>query len=620
MVCVRDVQVVMTLCAIAFPLPAWAEGETEAIKELQHDVKEMRSHMQNEINHLKQDLAHERALREHEHTAFLALTKRFEEYQGHNLPIHQKARIAPSVAPLAQRRETAPGKIAGKTSPLRVVQVSLPHQMSPQGQKDAGEKRLSSPSPSEQHSPAPNPAIMPVLVRSHRDEQWEEGRNTPPDHGLDLPLGAFRRATEQSEVVEFGGMRIGFPSGRPTISSKDGRYAFSVGLVAHIDIGGFPSSDGQRYGGAGRFAKFNQNARRLRLPLSWRYNNVIVSLTPEWGRTVDGTAGLYEANITYAGLKNSKLVLGYYQPRITMYDAESSNDFQLMERPAISEVVRSIAAGDARMTVGGKTHGEGWFASGYLTGQTYGDRTADPTISDSQIGAVARVAGRPVRTQEWDLHLGASATMSFKRNQNAQGRVLALTDRPETRLTNDRLVGTGTLLGIKNAWALGPEIALRYQSFLLQAEYYHIGVKREQNISRPTPNLGFNGYYVSAGYTVMGRPRRYRESSAAFTAPQAVEDFNPARGHWGALEVVGRWSVMDFNSHTGRDAASAVTGGVQGGKQSVIAAGLNWYLNRHYRIQLQYSHIHATPSRTVGTTNNKGRTINMIGSRFQAAF
>ncbi|GBQ05207.1 OprO/OprP family phosphate-selective porin [Saccharibacter floricola] len=617
MVCVRDMQAVSFLVALAFPLPAWAEDGTDAIKELQREVKEMRSQMQGEINHLKQDLAREHALREREHASLIAMEKRLDNRTTPLRPTVPTKKQHVEKPMMARTRTVSPTSSA----PIVVAQKRTEAHHEPSHDEVAQTQLVSSEQPSPSPAAPKNTSLMPVWTRPSRSDQWVEGRNTPPDHGLDLSLSDFKHATEEAEVMEVGGMRIGFPSGRPTLSSKDGRYAFSVGLVAHIDIGGFPSSDGQRYGGAGRFAKLNENARRLRLPLSWRYNNFIVSLTPEWGRTVDGTAGLYEANMTYTGFKNSKLVLGYYQPRVTLYDSESSNDFQLMERPAISEVVRLISAGDARMTVGGKTHGKDWFASAYLTGQTYGDRTADPTISDSQVGSVLRVAGRPVHSKDWDLHLGASATMSFKRNQNAQGRVLALIDRPETRLTNERLVGTGTLLGVKNAWAVGPEIALRYRSLLVQAEYYHVGVTREQQQrQQPAPNLGFDGYYVSAGYTLIGRPRRYRDSSAAFTAPQAMDEFDPTKGHWGALEVVGRWSVMDFNSGLERGVSPSLTGGVQGGKQNVLSGGLNWYLNRHYRVQVQYSHIHATPSRTVGTTNNQGRTINMIGSRFQAAF
>ncbi len=77
---------------------------------------------------------------------------------------------------------------------------------------------------------------------------------------------------------------------------------------------------------------------------------------------------------------------------------------------------------------------------------------------------------------------------------------------------------------------------------------------------------------------------------------------------------------MDFNSNIIKDTSATVTGGVRGGVQTVWSGGLNWYINRHFRMQLEYSHINATRSQTVGSVNSKGRSVNALGSRIQAAF
>ncbi|ARW17787.1 hypothetical protein S101446_02702 [Komagataeibacter europaeus] len=63
---------------------------------------------------------------------------------------------------------------------------------------------------------------------------------TPPsDRGVTSSWESFRAATEKDEALHLGGMMVGFPGGRPTISSDDGMYAMSIGLAFHEDIGGF---------------------------------------------------------------------------------------------------------------------------------------------------------------------------------------------------------------------------------------------------------------------------------------------------------------------------------------------------------------------------------------------
>ncbi|WP_147092144.1 OprO/OprP family phosphate-selective porin [Swaminathania salitolerans] len=639
----RCLTTLLLLCGACMPIQTFAAGKEDDIAALRREMHEMRAQMQGEIAALRQELARERASRklapgklalgkgtkpgaartpgQHEHRAETRIAK----VQSIDAPSGPTGRRPPAVGHHPEAHGSLPD-----TGALDVIAPQPTHGPD-RGNASHEEGRngaIRLASARSEAAPGADPGADPGAASGPGGSSPARGGGAhdvrldpPPDHGLNMSLADFRHATRTAETVSIGGIRIGFPRGRPTIASDDGLYAFSAGLVMHLDIGGFPSS-GPSDGQTGRFPKLNENARRLRLPLTWRYGNLMASLTPEWGRTVDGTAGLYEANMVYAGVRNSQFVLGYYQPRVTMHDAESSNGFMFMERASVSEVVRLIAAGDTRMTFGGRSHGERWYLGAYLTGQTYGDRTNDPTVSDSQVGSVLRVTGRPIATKTTDLHIGVSSTMSFKRNQTARGRVLSLSDRPETRLTNERLISTGTITDVKNVWAIGPEIGLRYENALIQAEYYHIGVDRNASASRkgPAPDLGFQGYYVEGSYTLLGKPRRYSPKDGAFAAPAPNEEFDLWHNHWGALELVGRYSVMDFNSHLRGSLPASATGGVRGGVQTVWSGGLDWYPSRHYRIQLQYNHIEATRSETAGSVNTRGRRIDMIGSRFQAAF
>ncbi|NLI27019.1 MAG: porin [Acetobacter sp.] len=444
------------------------------------------------------------------------------------------------------------------------------------------------------------------------------------DRGIVSSWADFQRASKSDEEVTIGGMRFGFPQGRPTLQSSDGRYALSIGLAFQEDFGGFFNS-GPRVGETGgHFNSFTSNARRLRIPFSFRYKDIVANVTPDYaGGNDDGQIGLYEANINYAGFHNSVLTIGYFQPRVTLVDSESSNDFMLMERPGITDIVRNIAASDARFSIGGMHYEKRWWVGAYFTGQQFGARNSsgyyggDSSISDSQTGGLLRAAGRPIATKNWDLHLGVSSIAAFKPNQSSSGRTFKLSQRPEINLGEDSLISTGNMSNVSHVWSVGPEVALRWKRFLMQGEYYTIGVDRKtSNSVQQLPTLHFKGWYGAANYTIFGTPRLYNIKEGAFSAPGVpeVDEFDPSTGHWGALEVTGRYSVTDLNSNLGS------VNGVRGGQQTVWAGGLNWYPNRHFRVMLDFNHFIASRSANAGTLNTVGRNGNSIAARIQAGF
>ncbi|WP_239029797.1 porin [Novacetimonas pomaceti] len=438
---------------------------------------------------------------------------------------------------------------------------------------------------------------------------------TPPsDRGIDSSWKSFRAATEKEESLHFGGMMVGFPGGRFTISSDDGAYAVQIGLAFHEDVGGFMGMSPRAGETKGLFPGLTENARRLRIPISFRYKNWIANITPDFGSgSADGSVTLYEANLNYAGIHNTVLTAGYFQPRVTEEDSESSNEFEMMERPAITDIVRNIAAGDARFSIGGLHYAKRWWIAGYLTGQTYGNRSSSTNpISDSQTGATFRVAGRPYVSRDIDVHVGLSAISAFKVNEGAQGRVYSPSEAPEVNLTTTKLL-SATVGDAGTVWSAGPELGFRWKRLVLKGEYYHIGVQRKGGADTGNmPATNFEGYYGAANYTLFGKGRAYNIKEGAFSAPGVEHPFDPVHGYWGALELSARYSVADLNSNLGTASA------VRGGQQTVWSAGLNWYPNRHFRFMLDFNHFIVT--RNSELYNLMGRDGNSVAGRLQAAF
>lgn len=414
-------------------------------------------------------------------------------------------------------------------------------------------------------------------------------------------------------------VRLTMPGGRPTITSADGRFSAAVGALIHFDVGGYirdgRSSPDQR--GVSKMDNFGENLRRARIPFVFRYDDFTLNVTPDFGGSPDGSPTLYEANINWNPVRPLTLTAGYFKPWLTLGDATSSNAFFFMERPSIVEIARNISAGDARASVGAAWADQRWFAAGYLTGASYGSQSTT-LATPQQTGGTFRVAGRPVATEDWDLHLGLSGSMAFDIGRTASGQTLQLRDRPELRIDQNRLIDTGAIAA-DSAYQWGPEFALRWRNFLVQGEYIRIGLDQSKSGAAPRPDLQFEGGYVEASWVMTGEPRRYAASGAAFGGVVPARPFSFRDGGIGAFELVGRYSVADLNDHVTRGRAASLTGGVFGGRQEVIGAGVNWYPNANLRLMLQWNNVSVNRLDASGTTQI-GQRFDTVAMRLQAAF
>src|SRR6516225_3439793 len=321
------------------------------------------------------------------------------------------------------------------------------------------------------------------------------------------------------------GIEVGFPGGRPTISTSDGKMSFAIGNQTQFDYGGYfqnplPTT---------QFPKLNSgvNLRRERIFFVGRYDDFTLNVAPDFGGSPDGNNNitLYEANLNFTGIKPVTATIGYFKPWFSLYDSQSSNDFLLMERPSIIEIARNVAAGDARASVGAKANQDQWFASGYFTGSQYGAQT-NTLLNGEQMSMVGRAAGRPYYDKDWNVHLYLSGEYVLKPAINSRGQTpFNLQDRPEDRAADqNRLISTGSL-PINNVGVYGGEAGISWRNFLVLGGYYHIGEDQTKPVSQPAPHLDFHGGYVEGGWVLTGEPIRYSTGSAAFARPKVDSPF-----------------------------------------------------------------------------------------------
>jgi phosphate-selective porin OprO and OprP len=408
---------------------------------------------------------------------------------------------------------------------------------------------------------------------------------------------------------------VSFPNGRPTLTSADGKYAFSIGLQMHYDFGGFITGShhpaGAPVGGGDRLTGFSQNLRRLRIPFMFKAGDFVINVTPDFGGSMDGTTGLYEANFNYVGIKPLTLTVGYFKPWITLADAPSSSDFVFPERASIMEIARNVAAGDARASAGFRAYGKRWFVASYLTTEPWGYQNKNGTKTNyeqQQMGGTFRIAGRPLAMKDADIHIGFSGSDVWQAHHQLgnSGGTLQLSDYPEARLDNNKMLDTGQIQNVSDIYTVGPEFGARYKSFLLTGEWVQIGVNRDKNGASPSSKLTFNGGYVEASWVITGEPRLYDPSSAGFTRPKPRHSV--LDGGSGAFEVGARYSVADLNDKD-----------IHGGRQEVETVGLNWYPTNNLRTMLDYDIINVD-KHDAKTNAQIGQRVQAVTVRLQAQF
>ena len=166
------------------------------------------------------------------------------------------------------------------------------------------------------------------------------------------------------------------------------------------------------------------------------------------------------------------------------------------------------------------------------------------------------------------VHLGLSYSHRF-RDIEADDPDLQFRTRPESRLTDDRLVDTGKING-DDGDVISIEAAASRGPFSLQGEYFHLF----QDIG---DTAEFNGWYLLGSWILTGESRIYSTTGGIFAGVQPTKNFSFKDKGWGALELALRYSMVDLND-----------GPIRGGEERNLSAGINWYLTRRHRVMANW--------------------------------
>lgn len=334
----------------------------------------------------------------------------------------------------------------------------------------------------------------------------------------------------------------------------------AASLAAHaddyptIDLGGRAQLD---------YAFYDDDVRELGDGGELRRGRLFASgnLANDWSYKVQydfagGDATPKDIKVAYTGLPGGTVTIGNFKQAFSLENLTSSKYITFIERA----LPTSLAQG-RRLGVGYQHTGERHSAAVSAYGQP-----VDEDGIDEGLGAGGRFAYTPVRGNRDLLHFGIAG--AWEEAPDASD-TLRLRARPESHVTDVRLVDTGTLAGVEDLTRAGLEAAWVRGPFSLQAEAIRVDVNRRGN-----PDYAVDGWYAFGSWFVTGESRPYKAGAFGRVTP---------RGDAGAWEVALRLSSLDFDD-----------AGVAGGTEDNVTVGVNYYVTSHFRFMGNYTRVEST--------------------------
>jgi phosphate-selective porin OprO/OprP len=176
----------------------------------------------------------------------------------------------------------------------------------------------------------------------------------------------------------------------------------------------------------------------------------------------------------------------------------------------------------------------------------------DPNNDAGKQGASIRVIANPARSNNGVAHVGFSLV------REDMDREIRYRTRPESHVTDIRLVDTGLYNDIEHQNILGVELAGALGSTSGRIEAFASRWERADSLEN-----NFYGAYIEIGHFLTGQNFRYRDGK--FIRPQFEKDSR-------AWEAGIRASWIDLNDKD-----------IRGGEQKNLGLALNYYTRRKFR-------------------------------------
>jgi phosphate-selective porin OprO/OprP len=240
-----------------------------------------------------------------------------------------------------------------------------------------------------------------------------------------------------------------------------------------------------------------------------------------------------------------------------------------------------------------------WAAGVFRNTDAFGDSDIADSSNKGQYSFTGRLTGLPWYAEKGRklLHVGLGYSW-----QNAESNSVTFKTKPDINLAPD-FVDTGdSLTDITESYdLLGPELAIVYGPFSLQAEYSFVDVDLKRSVDS---DPDFSGFYVYGSYFITGENRGYKTANGTFSRVKPKSNFKWGES-LGAIELLARYSELDLSDEA-----------VNAGRLDTMTLGVNWYLNPNTRVMLNY--VKADP--TLDSDGDDDGDADLLAMRFQIDF
>jgi phosphate-selective porin OprO/OprP len=324
---------------------------------------------------------------------------------------------------------------------------------------------------------------------------------------------------------------------------------FGIRFNATLAVDGAKYQDGSALAGDSGF-----ELRRARVGLYKGFGaNWYARLTAE---VSSGQFQVRDNFLGYNGWSTALLTFGIFSEPFSLESMTSFNNTMFMEQAlpvAALAPGKSIGVSAVKRTESGIFTGGLFFRSAKQEGDA-GEEGQAITL---------RYARSPLwRPDAQDTHVGISASYRI----NATTDSTRYRTRPESNVTNTRLVDTGNIEGAEKIIRIGADISRIWGPWSAQAEVMGLQVQRSGDL----PDVRFSGAYVFGSWFLTGESRNYRDGSGVYgpITPNAPL----GGGGKGAFELAARVSYLDASDKD-----------IVGGQETNVTAGLNWYPKVNWR-------------------------------------
>lgn len=298
---------------------------------------------------------------------------------------------------------------------------------------------------------------------------------------------------------------------------------------------------------------------------------------------VGNKVAIKDAFINYVTGKHIIQAGQFYEP-FTMDMLCSTYDLRFNQSPGIVLAL----ANSRRMGVSYTYNDRHYYACGGL----FTDNDLGNVKNVSQGYAIdGRVVYRPINENGNLFHIGLAGVYRTPDGAlpNEEDKDCITYQSPGVSTIDNRDIINARIDHAKYQFKQGVELLIYYQKFFLQSEYLRTNVIRKEGFK----NYKGEGGYMQCSWLLIGSTYEYDEALAC-----------PARPVGRALELCGRFNMLDMN-----DAPS----GVWGGAQKDFSLGLNYYINKHIGVKLNYSLV--LPEKHIKEISD--RNFSVMQARFQ---